>query len=456
MKLKSKLTLGVISTLLLALFACCTMSIAVSKNSILKSTITYSELELEKLKDNLWVNRQDIEQSTEELTMRAVLRYCFFQQTQYSDDNTEYVLINENGDSIYNNSGVNPEAIMSLGTDEAVKTEIVRFAESDYLVCGKTCSLNNTYYHIYLIRNVTSIFVQLRQLSFIYMAIGLSVCMIAGAVIIFFLRKELEPLEQMKREAEAIAEGQYSARLKISGKDELAHLSRSFNQMAESVEHHILEVEKTSEARNRLIHALSHEMRTPVTAISGYSYALRSVRMNEEQKTEALEFIDLEAKRLERLSGKMTELIGLSENKIQLQTIHLADMKKQLEMIFQNQNTIRLQIEEGSMLGDQDLLILVITNLCDNARKAGATEITVEVSPMGIWVKDNGKGISESDRERIFEAFYQGDASRNQEGFGLGLALCQKVAELHHTRLQVNSVEGKGSTFYLYNSLTTL
>lgn len=456
MNLKSKLTLGVVITLLLALSACCTMSITVSKKNILESSITYSESELEKLEDNLLANWQDIGKDSKALTIQSVLKYYFFKQTQYSDANTEYVLLMDDGEVIYNNSGINPEAIMDLSKDSGIQTEMIHLSECSYLVCGKTLSINNAYYHIYLVKNITSIFEQLRRLSIICMAIGLVVCVIAGAFIVFFLRKVLEPLTQMKREAEAISEGNYAARLEVKGKDELASLSGSFNKMAESVEQHIAEVAETSEARNRLVHALSHEMRTPVTAISGYSYALRSVKMNEEQKSEALEFIELETKRLERLSGKLTDLVGLSEKKVQLQTINLLDMKKQLEMIFQNRSGIRLQIEEGCILGDQDLLIMLITNLCDNAKKAGATEINVEVTPTGIWVKDDGKGISESEKEHIFEAFYQGDVSRNQEGFGLGLALCQKIAELHHTRLQVSSEEGKGSTFYLYNSFTSL
>ncbi len=98
--------------------------------------------------------------------------------------------------------------------------------------------------------------------------------------------------------------------------------------MAKAVESHIAEVEETSEARNRLIHALSHEMRTPVTAICGYAYSLRNMKMTDEQRQEALGFIDIEAKRLGGLSGKLTDLVGLTPDKIELKDIELADLKK--------------------------------------------------------------------------------------------------------------------------------
>ncbi len=447
--------LGVMTTLWIALLVCCRMSISVSKRRILENSMNYSITELDRLESNFMTHRQDFETSGEELTMQAMLKYCFFEQTRYSDIDTEYVLQTAYRRVIYNKSGIDPAAILELDTNADLQADICRIADASYIVCGKSLYIKNMEYQMYLVRDITSVYGQLRRLALMFLVIACMISAMAGIFVFFFLRKTLKPLEQMKREAEFIAEGKYDARIEMEGKDELADLAHSINRMAEAVEQHIHEVEEISEARNRLIHALAHEMRTPVTAISGYSYALRSLKMQEEQKQDALEFIDLEAKRLARLSAKLTELVGLSSANIELQRIDLADMKKQLEMIFRDQNHICLCVEDGQIRGDQDLLILLITNLCDNARKAGATRITVEVTPTGIWVKDNGIGISESDQQHIFEAFYQGDESRNQEGFGLGLALCRKIAELHNTRIQVSSEEGRGSTFYLYNSFTT-
>ena len=127
-----------------------------------------------------------------------------------------------------------------------------------------------------------------------------------------------------------------------------------------------------------------------------------------------------------------------------------------MKKILAGKSGITVQAEAGTIQGDQDLLLMLLTNLCDNAKKAGATRIEVTLSPEKIRVKDNGKGIEKAEQEHIFEAFYQGDSSRNQEGFGLGLALCQKIARLHHMKLAVESQPGTGTTFYLYNSLTTL
>ena len=177
------------------------------------------------------------------------------------------------------------------------------------------------------------------------------------------------------------------------------------------------------------------------------------MKLTDAQKQEALEFMDIEAKRLGSLSGKLTALVGLTADKIELKDIELEELKKHLEMIWQGRDDIFLTVENGSIRGDKDMLVMLITNLCDNAKKAGATSIEVNITGSGISVKDNGRGISKEDMKHIFEIFYQGDASRNQEGFGLGLALCQRIAELHHSKL---SVESSLAVFFLYNSLTTL
>lgn len=453
MKLRSKIASGVLLVLLLSITVCCSMIISVSKRNILDRMVDATKLEVDKLEDNLQPNRIDIEGVREELTEKSMLKYYFFQQTQYSDADTEYVLLSEN-ETIYNNSGLNTAEILELDNKYETVYKMAHLNENDYIVAGKKIAIGTRLCQLYVVRNITGIFHQIHQLVGVCILTALLVSGIAGISILLFLKISFQPLEQLKEEADAISEGEYRHRINIRGKDELASLSHSFNKMAESVEQHIKEVEATSETRNRMIHALSHEMRTPVTAICGYAYALRSMKMKPEQQGEALEFIDLEAKRLERLSGKLTCLVGLSSDKIGLKEINISEIENQLEMILSGKRGIELQIKEGTIRGDQDLLLMLITNLCDNAVKAGATKIQIKVSPEGIWIKDNGKGIPKEEQEHIFEAFYQGDNSRNQEGFGLGLSLCQKIAELHHTKLCVDSEPGKGTCFYLYNTLT--
>ena len=456
MKLKSKITAGVLAVLLAALTVCCALMISVSKRNILDSMLYDTRVDVTKLEKSLKSSEKNIASVKNGLTENAVLKYLLFKQTRYAAADTEYVLMRKD-EMLYNNSGVNAIQILNLKkNDNDIKSELLHLADGDYIVAGENIILLGSDCQICVVRNITGIFEQIRRLVFLCTVIGVLVLTVAGVCIIVFLKYAFQPLERLKEEADAISEGDYKRRTTVRGKDELASLSHSFNTMAASVEQHITAVEETSEARNRLIHALSHEMKTPVTAICGYAYALRSVKMNEDQKDEALEFIDLEARRLERLSGKLTQLVGLTSKNIELVDVDLVELEKQLKKILAGKEEITVRAQAGTMQGDPDLLLMLITNLCDNARKAGATHIEVTLSPEEIRVKDNGKGIEKAEQEHIFEAFYQGDSSRKQEGFGLGLALCQKIAQLHHMKLAVESQPGTGTTFYLYNSLTTL
>ncbi len=449
MKLKSKITAGILAVLLVALTVCCALMISVSKKNILDRMLHDTKTDVTRLENNLKVGEKNIASVKNGLTENAVLKYLLFKQTKYADADTEYVLVHGE-ETLYNNSGVNAVEILDIKkNDNDIKSEILHLAAGDYIVAGEDIMLLGNDCQICVVRNITSVFDQIRRLVMTCTLIGVLVLAVAGACIVIFLRTAFQPLEQLKEEADAISEGDYKQRTTVRGKDELASLSHSFNMMAASVEQHITAVEQTSEARNRLIHALSHEMRTPVTAICGYAYALRSVKMNEEQKNEALEFIDLEARRLERLSGKLTQLVGVTSKDIELVEVDLLELEQQLKKILAGKEEITVHAQAGTMQGDPDLLLMLITNLCDNARKADATHIEVTLSPEEIRVKDNGKGIEKAEQEHIFEAFYQGDSSRKQEGFGLGLALCQKIAQLHHMQLSVESQPGTGTTFYV-------
>lgn len=452
MKLRNKITVGALAFLLLALFLCCFLFMSASKKVMLENTINYTQQEEEKLVANIRTHASEIEAMTSDLTAEAGLKYFFSREVQSAAHGSEYIL-QSGSEVLFNNTGI--DAVSALNLEERslyadCETRILSFGEETYCLSGKTITLRGKDYQICVVKNISDLFEKIRNQIFLCAGIGLAVLILTGGFMAFFLKKVLCPLEHLQEETKAIASGQYDRRVEVSGKDELAALADSFNVMVQSVKEHIEEVEATSEARNQLIHALAHEMRTPVTAICGYAYALRSVRMNDEQKDEAVEFIDQESRRLERLSGKLTTLVGLSSGPFEKKAIALDDWKTELEKIFAGRKDITITVEPGEQIqGDPDLLTMLLTNLCDNAKKAGATVIELSLRRDRIQVKDNGSGIPGEQLDMIFDEFYQGNASRNQEGFGLGLSLCQKIARLHGAELKVESEEGKGSCFFL-------
>ena len=235
-------------------------------------------------------------------------------------------------------------------------------------------------------------------------------------------------------------------------KNTLAELAAGYNEMAKAVGDRMKEIQKTSEDRKLLLSSLSHEMRTPVTAIAAYAHSLSHVRMTDEQKREAIAFISDESLRLERLSSKLMQLISLnnrdaleftsisSNRLIQSLTPVLAPAaeKNNIEIIYDAQTEVQYHIET-------DLMLCLITNLFDNAVKAGAGRIVIGLNENEIFVSDDGCGIPEDKLAEITEPFYKLDQSRNTEGFGLGLALVKRIAEAHGAALVINSEVAKGT-----------
>lgn len=208
--------------------------------------------------------------------------------------------------------------------------------------------------------------------------------------------------------------GNFGERIENPGRDEVGEVARSFNDMAQCVEEHVKSLAETNEKQRRLLRALAHEPKTPMTGIQGYAELLQRVELSAARQQAALGYIEQECKRLSRLSAKLLQLMELSR--------------------------------EGQPEMEQENFL---TNLIDNAAKASmpGSTIWLTASEEGIFVRDEGEGIPEEELEKITEPFYMADKSRSRQegGAGLGLALCEQIARLHGGKLRITSKLGKGT-----------
>lgn len=471
MKLRTKITFGMITLCVAALSICCSLMMFNSWKTQKEEAVIYTISELRGLLWKFDIQSIPLKSDASALAKDAILKYSFQKYASLSGENCEYVLQGEDGD-IFNNSGFDVQKILNSNPLSSMKTanrnyitKIFQLDGRDYSVAGYQTIIYDYNYTISVVRDITDSMNRIRTLILYCIAINLLMIFTAAVVTVFFLRYALKPLETLQKNAQAIANGDYKKRVEIYPKDEIGALAQSFDLMADSIQLHIHEAEEKVQEQKMLLSALAHEMRTPVTAITGYAYALNSARLNQEQIQEAIGFIDSESRRLERLSTKLTQLISMEHKMPQLQPLSMHDLLQNVESILQsraNDKQIYLAVqfsEENSniVLGDQDLLTVFLTNLFDNACKANAKNIIIRFHQNRLSIQDDGCGIPQDEIGQILQPFYQGDASRNREGFGLGLALCSKIAVLHHSELQIESQEGKGSIFCmkLYNSFTT-
>lgn len=222
------------------------------------------------------------------------------------------------------------------------------------------------------------------------------------------------------------------------------------------------ELEKTSQIRQEFTANASHELKTPLHAISGYAELLENGMVKQSDIRPFAGKIRLEAQRMTQLVGDIIDLTQLDGGADGMQW-ELCDLKSIAENAADSlqsaaaENSIELTVrgESASVRGIPQVLYSIVYNLCDNAikynRPDGSVSVTVAKEPNSVrlCVADTGIGISEEHQSRIFERFYRVDKSRSKEvgGTGLGLSIVKHGLMIHRARLELDSVPGKGTTF---------
>ncbi len=287
----------------------------------------------------------------------------------------------------------------------------------------------------------------------VYMA--MAACVLCMAAVSYFLVK---PIRKLKDTAERISCGEYTERVPEKGRDEIGELARSFNQMAEAVQQKVEELSQEAERKERFMGDFSHEIKTPMTAMIGYADSLYQKEYSREEVREAASYILNEGMRLEQLSQKLLRFIALGQEDFCLEQVpareFFQDIRETLKPLYQEgrKQKLLIRFQNGELCIEWDLMKTLILNLIDNAGKAGSRTILLkgERTDGGylLSVSDDGRGIPRESLSHIQEPFYMVDKSRSrkQNGAGLGLALCRKIAALHHTSLEFKSREGQGTT----------
>ena len=275
-------------------------------------------------------------------------------------------------------------------------------------------------------------------------------------LIIFLITgRLLKPLRKLQQAAADISEGRLGQRAQAGSKDEIGAMAASFNRMADRIEEQVTELEKVSAQRGMLLGSLTHELKTPMTSIIGYSDTLLHVKLSEERREQALHRIHDECRRLERLSGKLMNLIGLYDNdSIRLEETEVEDLFSRvadLEKYHLEECGMTLETRSDGQMRrlDRDLFESLLINLIDNAVKAGkegdATRLELPEMKSASPIRQGN--TARETLPALPEAFYMVDKSRSRKagGIGLGLALCSRIAELHNASLHIESREGEGT-----------
>lgn len=339
----------------------------------------------------------------------------------------------------------------------------IESSDSHYYLKVESLLSDKTVDYVFATRtDITDIYDSSRKMSDRYRNVFFVAEMIGAVFAALLALSVTAPIRKLTRASKEMAAGNYEVKIPLNRKDEIGELSKSFNTMKNSVTDTMDQLELSSRQKDDFVGNFAHELKTPMTSIIGYADTIYSGSLSEEEMREAAGFILNEGLRLESLSFKLLELITIKENKFVLedtdaseffedtkQTVLPAAAKKNINITF--------ECEQAYISIEYDLFKTMVMNLIDNAFKSGGdtVEVTgcVENGNYRVSIADNGRGIPKEELARITEAFYMIDKarSRKEHGAGLGLALCERVARLHGTKLEFISEEGKGTmvTFVL-------
>jgi len=301
------------------------------------------------------------------------------------------------------------------------------------------------------------------QQTIIQMLLGVDIATFFLVPIV--IRQSLSPLDTINKALSKVKEGIYGEKIKYTSDDEIGELVTSFNIMSDTIKEKEEIAKRTDLAKDEFLAMITHELKTPLVPIQGYSDILLNEHLgglNQQQKD-----------RLSIIKSSSETLLGIISDLLDVQKLEIGKLRMKKEdsnikdSITKSVNAILPQAEKNNIqltatanncviYHDPERIKQVLTNLIKNAiiavePKNGRIEVSMEEThdDVKIYVKDNGIGIPQDKQTDLFKKFYQVDTTLTRErgGSGLGLAICKGIIDNHGGEIFVQSEEGKGSTF---------
>ncbi len=294
------------------------------------------------------------------------------------------------------------------------------------------------------------------------MGVAIVIALLLAFALSYALSKTIsKPIKGIQAAVKKFAKGDYSSRVEQTEQKsniaEIEELSAAFNNMA-------FHLEKADEIRNNFISDVSHDLRTPMTTIAGFVDGILDGTIPQERERDYLAIVKGEISRLSALVNSFLDITRIEGENKPLEMINF-DINESIRRIlfgFEKQITekyisVELIFETDACFvrADRDLITRVITNLAENAIKFTENGGTIRISTAAhqqeivVSVYNTGCGISENDKEFIFERFYKADKSRslNREGTGIGLYIVKDIINRHGKNISVKSVENEYAQF---------
>jgi len=337
-----------------------------------------------------------------------------------------------------------------------------------YIFVSDTLIIEENSYVLSLIKDVSYIMISRKNQYQFFMALSLVILLLLIFASYYVTRYITKDITELTKVTSSIKLGNYGTRTNFIRNDEIGLIGKHIDDMASEIENNIIELENQALSKQRFIDNFTHELKTPLTSIIGYSDILRKNKYDKDIFDKGLYHIYDEGMRLSKLSKQLNEIILLKNNELELtkeniktliyDVIGVNEMRQ-----YGKKLSLHVDCDDIELDVDKYLLKIVLFNLIDNSIKASENNQKIVIGAIKeddlirIFVEDQGKGISELDLNHITEPFYIADKSRRkkEESFGLGLSICSEIIDLLGASFKIESELGQGTRTEIIFDFTT-
>lgn len=377
-----------------------------------------------------------------------------------------YIQLNKGGERVFSNFTRDLPANLYENVNQLSEGDARVLIRRDddsrvYLYITSPVTIQSSNYFFTTIKDITNIYdVKNDQLRF-FSVLGPIISVVVAFIMLILSKLLTSRINRLRKSTMKVANGEYNA-IEIKSKDEIGELTADFNTMTEAVKQKVEKLEDIASERKVFIDNMTHEMKTPLTSIIGFSDLLRSARLDDETVHDYAESIYKEGKYLKSISSKLMDLILLRQ-KPEMTEIDVPRLVEEIDesvrpIASSRQVAFSAASVEAKLVCDRELIKSLLYNLIDNAVKASQPGTCVTLNAyftqdgvMEFSVADQGSGIPKEELDKIFEPFYRVDKARSRKygGAGLGLALCMEIAHAHAATLEIESEVGRGTVIRL-------
>ena len=376
----------------------------------------------------------------------------------YKEQNVKLKLWNENENCIYPENGGERQKklfrdnkeFMTISTKNKEKTICITKEITDF----------SEHYYLYYEEPLTELGRTWKELQKRYLFMSVSVSAFLAGILFFVLKRLMKPIDDLSRAVEATKEGEdyVPSHVEVKGKDDIAKLGESFNEMSDIIADNMAQIQEEAGRKQQFIDNFAHELKSPLTSIYGFAEYVGKANISDEEKEECMSFIMEESNRMLQLSYTLLDMAKLREQDLPMGSVETEQLCNKIQYQLQEKlesKKIKFSFvtHTDEIYGNELLFQSLIGNLIGNAiyscNEGGKIKLEIDRKDKvyRIMVSDDGCGMTQEQLEHIIEPFYRVDKARSREngGTGLGLSLCNQIVLAHQGELEFHSEPEKGT-----------